>query len=114
MIFSLVKYERIRLPDYTYPLSSELIGWFLALSSMICIPVYAIYKWVITEGTFTEVRARVCVCTKVEIEEILHNRSSDNRHFKSTAEWHRRRSRTYRADIVGGAGAVITYGVSRW
>jgi hypothetical protein len=55
MIFSLVQYERIRLPDYEYPLWAELIGWMLALSSMLCIPVYAVWKWVTTEGTNEEV-----------------------------------------------------------
>ena len=54
MIFSLAKYERIKLPGYEYPVWAELIGWFLALSSMLCIPVYAIYKWTVTPGTFDE------------------------------------------------------------
>jgi len=30
-------------------------GWFLSLSSMLCIPIYAIYAWIVTEGTVSEV-----------------------------------------------------------
>ncbi len=43
-----------------------------------------------------------------EIVEILHTRPSYNKHFKRTAERHRRRSRTHRADE---RKVVITYGV---
>jgi hypothetical protein len=57
LIFGLVKYQPLRLSAYNYdfPTWGHLFGWFLSLSSMLCIPVYAIYKWVITEGTVSEV-----------------------------------------------------------
>jgi hypothetical protein len=41
--------------NYKYPWWGELIGWFLALSSMSCIPGYAIYKYLNTTGDFSEV-----------------------------------------------------------
>jgi hypothetical protein len=41
--------------NYKYPWWGELIGWFLALSSMLCIPGYAIYKYLNTTGDFSEV-----------------------------------------------------------
>lgn len=66
MIFSLARYNRMRYgpneDDETYPWYSELFGWFLALSSMVCIPIYAIYKWTTTPGTFAEVYSWATVC----------------------------------------------------
>uniref|UniRef100_A0A0N5AMZ9 Transporter n=1 Tax=Syphacia muris TaxID=451379 RepID=A0A0N5AMZ9_9BILA len=55
-IFGLVKYEPLRLSayNYDYPLWGHILGWFLSLSSMLCIPGYAIYLWFTTKGTFFE------------------------------------------------------------
>lgn len=41
--------------NYEYPWWGQAIGWFLALSSMVCIPGYAIYLYLVTPGTFSEV-----------------------------------------------------------
>jgi solute carrier family 6 GABA transporter-like protein 1 len=41
--------------NYEYPWWGQLIGWFLALSSMLCIPGYAIYKYLNTTGDFSTV-----------------------------------------------------------
>lgn len=58
MIFGLVKYQPVRLAAYNYdfPTWGHVFGWFLSLSSMLCIPAYAIYAWIITDGTTQEVR----------------------------------------------------------
>lgn len=40
---------------YVFPWWGEGVGWFLAISSMICVPVYAIYLYMVTPGTFSEV-----------------------------------------------------------
>lgn len=57
MVFGLVKYQPLRIDayDYDYPLWGHIFGWFLSLSSMLCIPGYAIYLWTITEGTTSQV-----------------------------------------------------------
>lgn len=57
MIFGLVKYQPLRLAAYNYdfPVWGHIFGWFLSLSSMLCIPGYAIYIWIVTDGTFSEV-----------------------------------------------------------
>ena len=47
-------YDRI----YEYPLGAQVFGWLLALSSMLCIPGYMIYKLVKTPGLFKQVRKR--------------------------------------------------------
>jgi len=56
MIFGLYRYQPLRLSalDYDYPLWGHILGWFMSLSSMLCIPIYAIYIWIVTEGTFSE------------------------------------------------------------
>uniref|UniRef100_A0A0N4ZDI1 Transporter n=1 Tax=Parastrongyloides trichosuri TaxID=131310 RepID=A0A0N4ZDI1_PARTI len=56
LIFGLVKYSPLRIDayHYDYPLWGHIFGWFLSLSSMLCIPIYAIYIWFVTEGTFKE------------------------------------------------------------
>jgi solute carrier family 6 GABA transporter-like protein 1 len=42
-VFSLVQYERPKYLNYTFPLWGELLGWALALSSMLAIPVYMLW-----------------------------------------------------------------------
>ncbi|VDK79434.1 unnamed protein product [Onchocerca ochengi] len=56
MIFGLVKYEPLRIAayNYDYPLWGHIFGWFLSLSSMLCIPIYGIYLWIITDGTSSD------------------------------------------------------------
>ena len=60
MTFGLIKYKPLRLDAYNYdfPMWGHVFGWFLSLSSMLCIPIYAIYLWCVTEGTFSEVRLK--------------------------------------------------------
>uniref|UniRef100_A0A0N4VAJ8 Solute carrier family 6 member 1, like n=1 Tax=Enterobius vermicularis TaxID=51028 RepID=A0A0N4VAJ8_ENTVE len=55
-IFGIVKYEPLRIAayNYDYPLWGHILGWFLSLSSMLCIPGYALYLWISTEGSFFE------------------------------------------------------------
>ncbi len=53
-VFSLIKYERFKYKDYVYPLWGEIIGILMALSSIIVIPIYAIYK--IIEGKYKNVK----------------------------------------------------------
>lgn len=54
-LYSLYDYQPLTYAKYVYPWWGQLLGWFLSLSSMLCIPVYAIYLYRRTEGTFQEV-----------------------------------------------------------
>ena len=54
-LYSLYDYQPLSYANYVYPLWGQLLGWFLALSSMLCIPGYAIYIYRVTPGTFSEV-----------------------------------------------------------
>lgn len=69
-LFFLVKYKPLKYNNvYTYPDWGYAIGWVMALSSMVCIPLGMVYKIWKTEGTFLEVRRSqhpfylvLCVC----------------------------------------------------
>lgn len=51
----MVKFEPLVYNNvYKYPEWGTAIGWVLALSSMLLIPLYAIYSFIVTPGTFVE------------------------------------------------------------
>ncbi|KAJ8274320.1 hypothetical protein COCON_G00089450 [Conger conger] len=55
LIFTVIQYKPITYNDYIYPNWSLIIGFCMALSSVICIPIYALYKIANSEGsTFLE------------------------------------------------------------
>lgn len=55
-LYSLYDYEPLKFGlHYTYPWWGQSLGWLMALSSMLCIPGYAIWKYQTTPGTFSEV-----------------------------------------------------------
>ncbi|CAD5218949.1 unnamed protein product [Bursaphelenchus okinawaensis] len=60
--FGLFQYKPVRLPayDYDFPLWAHVFGWFLSLSSMLCIPIYAIYIWCVTDGSSSEKFEKLC------------------------------------------------------
>jgi len=39
---------------YTYPWGANLIGWCIALSSILCIPGFAVYQMLNAKGTISE------------------------------------------------------------
>ncbi|KAH3883274.1 sodium-dependent dopamine transporter-like [Dreissena polymorpha] len=54
MIFGLVTYTPLEYGDYTYPWQANFIGWCIALSSILCIPGFAIYQFTTVKGTLRE------------------------------------------------------------
>ncbi|EGW04916.1 Sodium- and chloride-dependent GABA transporter 2 [Cricetulus griseus] len=57
-LFSLIKYTPLTYnKKYTYPWWGDALGWLLALSSMICIPAWSIYKIRTLKGPLREVSA---------------------------------------------------------
>lgn len=56
-VFSLVKYEGAKYKGEALPPWSQGVGWMMALSSMLCVPVYAIYIWIVTKGPARQVCA---------------------------------------------------------
>uniref|UniRef100_A0AAR2ILI5 Transporter n=1 Tax=Pygocentrus nattereri TaxID=42514 RepID=A0AAR2ILI5_PYGNA len=56
-LFHLLNYKPLTYNNvYVYPWWGEVIGWCLALSSMLCIPVSLVYKLSGAKGSFREVR----------------------------------------------------------
>ncbi|MED6288910.1 hypothetical protein CHARACLAT_031019, partial [Characodon lateralis] len=54
-LFFLIKYKPLKYNNvYTYPDWGYGIGWFMAMSSMVCIPVGIIWMIWKTPGTFSE------------------------------------------------------------
>ncbi|XP_058969876.1 sodium- and chloride-dependent taurine transporter [Pocillopora verrucosa] len=53
-IFSLVTYSPLEYNGYKYPDWGETIGWIMALSSIVCIPIVMIYKLATTPGSLRE------------------------------------------------------------
>ena len=57
-LFSVIKHKPVKYLDYEYPWWGELIGWFMALSSILVTPIYAIVYFARTPGSFRQ----VCAC----------------------------------------------------
>ncbi|KAM8974390.1 sodium- and chloride-dependent GABA transporter 2 [Pelodytes ibericus] len=61
-LFSLVKYTPLQYNKrYTYPWWGDAIGWLLALSSMVCTPLWVCYKLSTIKGSLVE-RLRQLTC----------------------------------------------------
>ncbi|XP_017400891.1 sodium- and chloride-dependent GABA transporter 2 isoform X1 [Cebus imitator] len=61
-LFSLIKYTPLTYnKKYTYPWWGDALGWLLALSSMVCIPAWSLYRLGTLKGPFRE-RIRQLVC----------------------------------------------------
>uniref|UniRef100_A0A8C9ZES4 Transporter n=1 Tax=Sander lucioperca TaxID=283035 RepID=A0A8C9ZES4_SANLU len=57
LIFTVIQYKPIKYNNYVYPGWSLAIGFSMALSSVVCIPIYALYKISRSPGaTFREVQ----------------------------------------------------------
>uniref|UniRef100_A0A8C1VG52 Transporter n=1 Tax=Cyprinus carpio TaxID=7962 RepID=A0A8C1VG52_CYPCA len=60
VIASIVTSGDLRYDDYIFPRWSNMVGWSIALSSMLFVPIYAIYKLLILPGTFKEKSSNIC------------------------------------------------------
>ena len=70
LVCTVVNFVEPRYGTYVYPWWAILLGWFLALVSLVPIPVIAVYKIIITPGSFREVRVfkmifSISLCTDV-------------------------------------------------
>lgn len=54
-VYSVVQYKPLKYMEYEYPWWGELIGWGMALSSILVMPGYAIYLIAVTPGTMHQV-----------------------------------------------------------
>uniref|UniRef100_A0A224Z886 Transporter n=1 Tax=Rhipicephalus zambeziensis TaxID=60191 RepID=A0A224Z886_9ACAR len=83
-VFSLVQYRPLKYIDYVYPWWGQLVGWILALSTMLCIPGYAIYKFIVTPGDL-RTRCKELFRPDVDIETEIRARKHRERRISATA-----------------------------
>lgn len=55
VMFGLLYHQPLQYNDYFYPNWAEWVGWSLALSSIVMIPLIAILQLLKTEGTLKQV-----------------------------------------------------------
>lgn len=60
LILAIALYKGVCFKDYEYPEWGLKIGWFIMLSSLSLIPLYAVYVFVCTPGTVLERLKRIC------------------------------------------------------
>ncbi|MBN3290664.1 SC6A2 protein, partial [Polypterus senegalus] len=65
VVASIVNPNRLEYEEYIYPTWANLVGWGIALSSMIFVPAYAIYKFLCIPGTFKQ-RLAYCITPEKE------------------------------------------------
>ncbi|KAG6457828.1 hypothetical protein O3G_MSEX010500 [Manduca sexta] len=69
VVFGLLYQQPLQYQHYTYPPWAVVLGWGLACSSILMIPIVAIYKIVSTPGTFKQ-RIACCISPESEHEAI--------------------------------------------
>ncbi|XP_072027465.1 sodium- and chloride-dependent GABA transporter 2-like [Amphiura filiformis] len=85
-IFSVATWEPLTYNDYVFPVYGEAIGWFLALSSMLVIPISVIVKFLLARGTLKE-RWRYLLTPKFTIQQMHSgNPSTDDGEVVATEQ----------------------------
>jgi len=81
--FKLVTWENLVYQDYHYPWWAHAVGYFMAASSMACIPAYAAWLWFTTPGTWRE-KMDTIVSPTLDLAEIRPKNSEAAQHSKLT------------------------------
>lgn len=55
IVYGLMGYEPLTYENYVYPVWANVLGWLIATSSIAMIPGVAIYKIIVTPGSFMQV-----------------------------------------------------------
>lgn len=59
VIASTLTSSGLKYDDYIFPNWANIVGWSVAMSSMVFVPLYAIYKFFSVPGTFREVSIKL-------------------------------------------------------
>jgi len=54
--FAILRYKGLEYQGYEYPSWSIFLGWIITALSISCVPIYAIYYFIRTKGSCSEVR----------------------------------------------------------
>ncbi|KYB26417.1 sodium-dependent noradrenaline transporter isoform X1 [Tribolium castaneum] len=73
VLFGLLNPQPLKYNDYFYPKWAEWVGWSLALSSIIMIPLVAVLQLIKTEGTFKE-KLAISITPIEEHEEVRRSK----------------------------------------
>jgi hypothetical protein len=72
-IFSLLGYEEMLQGEYTYPAWTIMVGWILTASSLLCIPLYIVYKFTVTPGNIVQVQlSDVSLCVVLLVKDHIN------------------------------------------
>jgi solute carrier family 6 dopamine transporter-like protein 3 len=63
IVYGLLGYEPLSYEDYVYPGWANVLGWLIASSSVVMIPLVAIFKILTTPGSFLKVIKK---CMKIK------------------------------------------------
>lgn len=66
VIASTLTSSGLKYDEYIFPNWSNILGWGVAMSSMVFVPLYAIYKFFSVPGTFKEVSIKTCLSYRVK------------------------------------------------
>ncbi|KAJ3593193.1 hypothetical protein NHX12_005529 [Muraenolepis orangiensis] len=97
VIASIVTHTGLELDGYVFPYWSEVLGWGVAMSSMMFVPIYAVYKFLSMPGTFKE---RIAYCITPEHEHHLVKEGKVRQFTAEASDGGRRR-------CVGGEAAGL-------
>lgn len=50
IVYGLINYEPLKYDDYVYPYWANVLGLMIAASSVLCIPIMAVYQFIIAPG----------------------------------------------------------------
>lgn len=75
-IFSLIQYKAPDYNGYQFPTWAIGFGWFLALSSMLAVPIYLIIKVIATPGTWQEKWNKIFTPQYNEIDQMIAERAA--------------------------------------
>lgn len=61
VVVSFATFNPPKYGSYSFPTWANMLGWCLSISSMIMVPIYAIYKFCVLPGSFCTVGPPQCL-----------------------------------------------------
>lgn len=74
IVYGLINYEPLKYDDYVYPYWANVLGLMIAASSVLCIPIMAVYQFIIAPGDDIREKLKYIISPYSE----SHNRRSQS------------------------------------